>query len=381
MTGDIMSAARAALAEDRLEDAEALLRQAIGPAGAHESVLMMLARVLRGQGKITQARELQSRLVELRPGNLVYRFDLAETLLLLGEFERGWREYKYRYSLPYTLERARKMQRPRWDGKPLKGRAILIHDEQGYGDTLQFLRLVRFAAARGGRVILEVHPALLEFARRFGAQDALIARGELPPAFDVHCELMSLPDVLGLRLEDLPGPMPYLTPEPAHVAKWRQRLAGLKRPVVALVWAGTPTHVNDHNRSMRLAQFAPLGGTGASFITVQKGKAAAQAETPPFPLVNLDPEIMSFEDTAAILSLADLLVSVDSAPAHLAGALGRPVWTLLPFVPDWRWLLTREDTPWYPSMRLIRQRQRGDWAEVMGRVAGGIVEICKEGYE
>jgi hypothetical protein len=371
MTPDL----KAALAEDRLEDAEALLRQA----GAHESVLMMLARVLRGQGKITQARELQARLVELRPGNLVYRFDLAETLLLLGAFERGWREYKYRYSLPTTLERARKVQRPRWDGKPLNGRAILIHDEQGYGDTLQFLRLVRQVAARGGRVILEVHPALLPFAQRFGAQYVLIPRGALPPAFDVHCELMSLPDILGLRLEDLPGPMPYLTPEPAHVQKWQQRLAGLKRPVVALVWAGTPTHVNDHNRSMRLAQFAPLGATGASFITVQKGHAAAQPA--PFALVNLDAEITSFEDTAAILSVADLLISVDSAPAHLAGALGRPVWTLLPFVPDWRWLLTREDTPWYPSMRLFRQQRRGDWAEVMARVAAGIAAFGKEGYE
>lgn len=363
-----LRAARAAVDRGDLEGAESLLRRSI-TGSISLQVLLMLAQVLRAQGKIEECCQLQLKLVELRPGNLVFRFDFAETLLLLGRFERGWREYKYRYSLPATVELARKVQRPRWAGQRLEGKTILIHDEQGFGDTFQFLRLLRNVREYGGRIILQVHPALQPFAARLGWHDVLLVRGQLPPAFDVHCELMSLPDVLGLRLEDLPGPIPYLTPDPVFLQKWQSRLATLPRPIVAMAWAGTPTHPNDHNRSLRLAQLGPFGAAKASLISVQKGPAVAQAAIPPFNLLNLDPEITSFEDTAAILSIADLLISVDSSPVHLAGALGRPVWTLLPYVPDWRWLLAREDTPWYPTMRLFRQQQRADWTPVIAGVA------------
>jgi hypothetical protein len=363
-----LRAARAAVEHGDLEAAESMLRRSItGATSLH--VLLMLAQVLRAQGKIEECCRLQLKLVELRPGNLVYRFDLAETLLLLGRFERGWREYKYRYSLPATVDLARKVQRPRWAGQRLEGKTILIHDEQGFGDTFQFLRLLRNVREFGGRIILQVHAALRPFATRLGWHDVLLTRGQLPPPFDLHCELMSLPDVLGLRLEHLPGPIPYLTPDPLFVQKWQARLAALPRPIVALAWAGTPTHPNDHNRSLRLKQLAPFAAAKASLVTVQKGPAATQATAPPFDLLNLDPEIASFEDTAAILSIAELLVSVDSSPVHLAGALGRPVWTLLPDVPDWRWLLAREDTPWYPTMRLFRQRRRGDWTAVIAEAA------------
>jgi hypothetical protein len=365
---DPVSAAQAAIDLGQLEVAELLLRRGVS-AGASLQALLMLAQVLRASGKIEECCQLQIKLVELRPGNLVFRFDLAETLLLLGQFERGWREYKYRYSLPATVELARKIQRPRWAGQRLDGKTILIHDEQGFGDTFQFLRLLHHVRKFGGRIILQVHPALFPFAARMGCHDLLLTRGQLPPAFDLHCELMSLPDVLGLRLADLPGPMPYLAPDPVFLEKWQTRLAALPRPIVALAWAGTPTHPNDHNRSMRLEQLAPLGAAGGSFISVQKGPAVAQAAGAPFNLLNLDPEITGFDDTAAILSVANLLISVDSSPVHLAGALGRPVWTLLPFVPDWRWLLTRTDTPWYPSMQLFRQAKRGDWAPVIAQVA------------
>jgi len=365
---DPLQAARTAIDRGQLEVAENLLRRVVS-AGASLRALLMLAQVLRAQGKIAECCELQIKLVELRPGNLVFRFDLAETLLLLGQFERGWREYKYRYSLPTTIELARKVQRPRWAGQRLEGKTILIHDEQGFGDTFQFLRLLRNVREYGGRIILQVHAALQPLAARLGWHDLLLTRGQLPPAFDLHCELMSLPDVLGLRLPDLPGPIPYLAPDPAHLQKWQARLAELPRPIVALAWAGTPTHPNDRNRSLRLEQLAPLGAAKASFISVQKGPAVAQAAAAPFNLLSLDPEIAGFDDTAAILSIADLLISVDSSPVHLAGALGRPVWTLLPFVPDWRWLLGRNDTPWYPTMRLFRQAARGDWTPVIERVA------------
>jgi hypothetical protein len=339
----------------------------------------MLWPIVRRQGRIAECRAIQQMLVEAFPGDLSGRFDLSETLLLLGDFERGWREYRYRYSLPHTVMIARKVQRTRWDGRPAPGRTLLIHDEQGYGDTFQFLRLVAMAKQRSGAcVVAEINAETLPLARRgrLGADD-FVARGELPPDFDLHCELMGLPAVLGLQPSDLPGPIPYLLPDPDRLAKWRARLAELRRPVVALTWAGRPTHPNDANRSLSLATLAPLAMPGVSFVAIQKGRAAAQAASPPagMTLLSLDAEIRDFDDTAAILCVADLLISVDSSPVHLAGALGRPAWVMLPFVPDWRWLLDRSDTPWYPHHTLFRQQRRGDWPSAIAAVASRLAAL------
>ena len=182
---------------------------------------------------------------------------------------------------------------------------------------------------------------------------------------------------MGLTLADLPGQVPYLSADARRLAKWRQRLAGLPRPLVALVWAGRPSHFNDANRSLTLEQLAPLARPDVTFLSIQKGSAEVQAQNPPagMPVVPLSDEIGDFEDTAAILSIADLLISVDSSPVHLAGALGRPVWVMLPFVPDWRWLLERTDTPWYPRMRLFRQPSRGDWGAVMATLASELAQL------
>ncbi|MBP2301870.1 tetratricopeptide repeat-containing sulfotransferase family protein [Azospirillum picis] len=379
------------LREGRFEDAEALIRPHLVGGSAPLFLWRLLVQAIRPQGRLAEVRSIQQMLVEAMPGDLAGRFDLAETALLLGDFELGWREYHWRYSLPHTTRIERKIQQPRWDGRPIPGKTLLIHDEQGFGDSFQFLRLVRRAKERSGaRVILEVKSECLSLAQRAvrgaargsgqgAAQlavpplgcDEIITHGTLPPPHDVHCELMSLPMVTGLRLDDLPGTVPYLAPDPERVAKWRSRFAGLPRPLVALVWAGRPTHQNDANRSLSLATLAPLAVPGATFLALQKGPKAAEAQQPPagMSLVALDGEIKDFDDTAAILALADLLVTVDSSPAHLAGALGRPAWVLLPFIPDWRWLMDREDTPWYPSLRLFRQAARGRWDEPLARVA------------
>src|SRR5260221_9007632 len=266
-------------------------------------------------------------LVATVPGDLTARFNLAETLLLLGDFERGWREYRYRYSMPHTMMIERKVQTPRWDGRSVPGKTLLIHDEQGYGDTFQFIRMVPWARERSrARVVLEISAETLSMARRSAGFDDIIARGTLPPAFDMHCEMMSLPMAMGLKLADLPGPLPYLSADPQRLAGWQQRLAGLPRPLVALVWAGRPTHFNDANRSVALADLAPLALPGITFLSLQKGPAASQAASPPtgMSFLSLSGEIEDFEDTAAILSIADLLISVDSSTVHLAGALGRP---------------------------------------------------------
>lgn len=375
MMGDIAALeqqVRALMAQGRFTAAETLVRPLLASGAGPLPLWRLLAQTIRPQGRIAESRVIQEMLVEAVPGDLSGRFDLSETLLLLGEFERGWREYHWRYSLAHTSRIERKVQKPRWDGRRIAGQTLLIHDEQGFGDTFQFMRMVPWAKERSGaRVILEINPETLSLAKRGTGFDEIIARGTLPPAFDVHCEMMSLPMVTGLKLGDLPGPIPYLSASRKHLDKWRRRLAMLPRPLVALVWAGRPTHHNDANRSMCLADLAPLAIPGVTFLAVQKGPKAAEAETPPpgMSIVPLNGDIDDFEDTAAILSIADLLISVDSSPVHLAGALGRPAWVMLPFVPDWRWLLEREDTPWYPATRLFRQTSHGDWAGVVKRLA------------
>lgn len=361
------------IAQGRYAEAESLLKTALGGGTGPIPLWRLLVATLRNQGRPAEALPIQEMLVDNVPGDVSMRFDLAEILLLLGEFERGWREYRYRYQLPHTTRIERKVQAPRWSGQPIPGKTLLIFDEQGFGDTFQFIRMVAWAKARSqARVILEINPETAGFARRMGGFDVLTLRGELPPPFDLHCEMMSLPLAMGLKLSNLPGePMPYLSPDPERLAHWRRRLKDAKGPLVCLVWAGRPTHVNDANRSMNLARLAPLAASGATFLSIQKGPTEGAAASPPdgMTLVNLSPEIRDFEDTAAILSVADLLISVDSSPVHLAGALGRPAWVMLPYAPDWRWLVGREDTPWYPSLRLFRQSGPGDWTGVIQRMA------------
>jgi hypothetical protein len=380
--GAVEQRVRPLLNERRFAEAEALLRPYLVSGSGPLVLWRLLAAAIRPQGHIAETRAIQEMLVSYAPGDFAARFDLSETLLLLGEFERGWREYRYRYSLPHSVSIERKVQAPRWNGQPIPGKTLLIHDEQGYGDTFQFMRMVAWAKARSGaRVVLEVTPEVLPLARRTAGFDEITVRGSLPPAFDLHCEMMSLPMAMGLALGDLPGQVPYLSADPQRLAKWQQRLADLPRPLVALAWAGRPTHLNDANRSMTLAQLAPLAQPGVTFLSIQKGPAEDQVDTPPagMSLVSLSSEIHDFEDTAAILSIADLLISVDSSPVHLAGALGRPVWVMLPFVPDWRWLLNRTDTPWYPQTRLFRQAAPGDWEGMMAMTATELAQWKPQG--
>jgi hypothetical protein len=352
------------------EEAEALARSLLRGGIGSMHAWKLLASALRQQGRFEETREIQSMLVDKVPGDLATRFDLAETLLMLGEFERGWREYRYRYSLPHTVRIERKVQMPRWAGQSIMGQTLLIHDEQGFGDTFQFLRLIPQAKERSrARIILEMNPATLAFAQRMECADLTIPHGNLPPAFDFHCELMSLPMAMGLKIADLPGPMPYLKADAGRIDVWRDRLKDLPRPLVALTWAGRSTP-NPH-RSLPLTALAPLAMTGITFLSLQKGAQADEGKTPPAGMrfVNLSDEIVDFDDTAAVLSIADLLISIDSAAVHLAGALGRPAWVMLLHVADWRWSWRRQDSPWYPSLRLFRQHTPGDWAGVVKDIA------------
>lgn len=373
---DIEDRARAIVATGRGAEVEAMIRPLLANGSGPVGLWALLAQALRVQGRVAEARPIQEMLVDALPGHLPTRFDLSETLLLLGDFDRGWREYGYRYSLAHTSRIERKVQRPRWDGRAIPGQTLLIHDEQGYGDTFQFLRMVAWAKTRSqAHVVLEINHEMASLARRMAGFDAITLRGELPPPFDVHCEMMSLPMAMGLKLGDLPGdPMPYLSALPDRRAAWRQRLAPYPGFKVAILWAGRPTHMNDANRSMSLAMLAPLAQPGVTFFSIQKGPTEGDAQSPPpgMDLISLSPDIHDFEDTAAILSEVDLLISIDSSPVHLAGALGCPAWVMLPLLPDWRWLQDRDDTPWYPTVRLFRQTEWGRWDQVVSRVAAAL---------
>nr|WP_294523702.1 hypothetical protein [uncultured Rhodopila sp.] len=382
MSGGPEREIHALILSGQYEDAVARLQPMLASGTGPIVLWSLLVKALRLLGRPREALPIQRMIADSNPGNLAARFDLSEIQLLLGDFDAGWRNYRYRYSLDHTARIERKVQMPRWEGGRIEGKTLLIHDEQGYGDTFQFLRLVKLAKQRSGaRVVLQVNQETLDLARRsdLGA-DETIGNGDLPPPFQMHCELMSLPMALGLRLSDLPGlAPPYLVADPQRIERWRQRLAALPRPIVALAWAGRPTHYNDASRSVSLASLAPLAMPGVSFVTVQKGPAAAAAAPEGMALTRLSDEIAGFDDTAAILSVADVLISVDSSPVHLAGALDRPAYVMLPFVPDWRWLEQRADTPWYPRTRLFRQPRRNDWAPVLRSLANALTDLPRQG--
>ncbi len=269
------------------------------------------------------------------------------------------------------------LSEPRWDGQDLHGRTILLLYEQGLGDAIQFVRYAPLVSQRGGRAVIQCQGELVRLLRSNPDLGKVIPLGATPPPFDVQCPLVSLPFVFRTDLRTIPASVPYLHPEPGLIDSWRQQLAlssaGLN---IGLAWAGNPLFREDRTRSIELRQLVPLGAVpGVSFYSFQKSSAADQAISPPPPmkLTPLGPELHDFADTAAALSLMDLVITTDTSIAHLAGALARPVWVMLQFVPDWRWLLDRNDTPWYPTMRLFRQTSLGDWPDVIDRVAKSLL--------
>jgi len=293
--------------------------------------------------------------------------------LLRGNFAEGWPKYEARWRIGDLPPRH--FSQPQWRGEPLAGRTILLYAEQGFGDAIQFLRYVPLVIARGGQVVLEVHAPLVPLAARIPGIK-LVARGESLPAFDLQCALLSLPLAFGTKLDGIPANVPYLSPMPERVDHWAARIGQVPGVKVGIAWAGRSTHRNDHNRSIPLDRLKPLfEPAGARFFSLQVGAAARElAAIEPSAIDDLSGELIDFAETAAAIANLDLVICVDTAVAHLAGALGRPVWVLLPFPPDWRWLLGRGDSPWYPSMRLFRQRQGGDWAAVLGSVRQALAE-------
>jgi hypothetical protein len=309
------------------------------------------------------------RALALQADHAEAHFNAAMSLLTLGDYARGLPEYEWRWKRAGMSVR-KDLRRPEWRGDvPLSGKTILLHAEQGLGDTVMFCRYAPFLARAGAKVVLEVQPELKRLLACLDGVSLVVARGEPLPPFDLHCPLAGLPLACKTDFSNIPSEIPYLRAPGALIETWRPRLAG-PLPRVALAWSGRAAHANDRNRSLSLTELAPLlAADDVRFVSVQHEPRTADAERLAREprIMHLGGELTDLANTAAVLSLCDLVVCVDTSIAHVAGALGRPTFVLLPFQPDWRWTLG-ETSPWYPAMRLFRQPSPGDWTSVIARV-------------
>lgn len=349
---------RALLLQDRLTEGAAELEAvlAVRPDEADALNHLGVARQLRGDAG--GARAAWEEAIAAEPDHVDAHVNLGQLHLESGAFAEGWREFDWRLKRP---DYGRQFDCPRWQGERLDGKTILLWSEQGLGDTLQFVRYAPLVAARGGRVVLECQRPLVRLLRGIDGVAEVFEAGKAV-GFDLHAPLMSLPRVFDTRLDTIPDSVPYL-PVPRPLP-----LPNGGRCNVGLVWAGNPEHARDRHRSRPLADFAPLASIpGVALYGIQFGPAATQTPPPEMTITPLLPADPDFLDTAAAVAALDLVVSVDTAPAHLAGALGRPVWVLIDAAPDWRWMYGRDDSPWYPTMRLFRRE--GDWAHTVACVA------------
>lgn len=325
-------------------------------------------------GELGLAAGAFARAVAIDPDCAGAHVNLGVARLAAGHYADGWPEYEWRWRLPAFAGAAGRFAAPRWQGEDLAGRTILLHAEQGLGDAVQFLRFARAVADRAAQVLLEVPATLVELARSLDPRIAVFARGQTLPSFHWHCPLMSLPGRLGTELQSIPA-TPYLRADAARRALWRERLGPRRQPRIGLVWAGSPQHPDDGARSLPAAALAPLlRATPAQWVSLQVGPAAAQRAALGADVFDAAPWLASLADTAAAIAELDLVVGVDTAVMHLTGALGQPGALLLADPPDWRWLRQRADSPWYPSLRLYRQRAAGHWECAIGAVAAALAQ-------
>jgi Tfp pilus assembly protein PilF len=359
----------------RLDDAEAEYREALALDPDFADAYNNLGDVLCELRKLDESEAALRRAITLCPQHADAHLNLSLLRLLTGDFAGGWSEYEWRWqTLPLSATK-RNFAQPLWRGtEPIAGKTIFVHSEQGFGDAIQFCRYVPLLAARGARVILEVERPLQGLMRELAGAAMVIAKGDPLPDCDLQCPLLSLPWAFGTQLESIPAETPYLVAPAPAAWSWSARL-GPKlgpnpRPRIGLAWSGRPTYKNDHIRSIGLHALLPLLDTDATFVSLQKDVRSEDAALLRHrgDIAHFGDTLADFSDTAALISQLDLVISADTAVAHLAGALARPVWILLPFVPDWRWLLDRDDSPWYPTARLFRQSQSRQWHDVVAQV-------------
>lgn len=310
------------------------------------------------------------------PAHADAHWNRALVRLLEGNYAQGWPDYEWRWRSAVMRRHARNFPVPQWRGEDISGKTILIHAEQGLGDALQFCRYVPMVVARGARVVLEVHKPLRRLLGTLGGGATVVTPGEATPPFDIHCPMLSLPPAFATTVETIPAAVPYLMPDPALAAAWRAKLGPRLRPRIGVVWAGRPDNQNDTNRSMPVETLAPWLAGGVEVHCLQKDVAPAdRAWAEARDVIFHDHDLGDFADTAALATTMDVVVSVCTAVAHLAGALGLPVWVCLCFAADWRWFMSRADSPWYPTARLFRQPAPGDWATVADEVAADLRKL------
>jgi tetratricopeptide (TPR) repeat protein len=346
---------------------------------AHARAWNNRGRALQSLNRNAEAAESFGKAIALQKDYADAHFNLALTLLTLGDLAPGFAQYEWRWKRSGMTDTRRGYGRALWLGEfPLDHKTILLHAEQGLGDTIQFARYAPLLARAGARVVLEVQPELKTLLSGLEGIASCHARGESLPAFDVHCPLGSLPLACKTDATNIPAEIPYLRADEQRLAKWRPTLEGLAGKRVALSWAGHARHANDRNRSMDLELLAPLFALdGVSFVSIQRElrdkDAAVLARTPT--VRHLGGELADMADTAAVVTLADLVISVDTSVVHLAGAIGRPLWVMLPFAPDWRWTVS-SDSPWYPQARLLHQPSIGDWPSVVATLRDALAEFA-----
>ena len=325
-------------------------------------------------GDTAGARAALERALAIAPADAESHGKLALALLTDGVMPRGWHEYEWRWKCA-NYRPMPALPVPLWDGGPLRG-PLLLHAEQGFGDAIQFCRYAPLLARRGCPVVLECAPELLRlFARIEGIE--VVARGAATPPVVAHCPLMSVPARLGTTLDTIPSDVPYLAPDPKDAQRWAKRLEALgDRTRVGLVWAGNPNRINDHTRSLELSELETLiERHDVAWISLQTGGLATQAARYAGRLHDWTGELVDFAETAALIAGLDLVIAADTAVAHLAGAMGKPTWILLPVGDVWRWMLDRTDSPWYPTATLFRQSARGEWSTVVAALDGALGDL------
>lgn len=370
----------------RPEDAVACVERATEVAPGAAIVHANLGLVLAQCGREEDAVTAYARALELKPAYAEARWNMAQLLLGLGRYAEGWQMFEARWQLAKYARQRPAAPFPQWSGEELRGKRLFVHSEQGFGDTMQFLRFVEPAAERGAEVVLHVPKALLKLAATLRGVARLDVLGAPVPECDYVCPVMSLPRGFRTTVETIPRRIPYVAAEASGIAAWRRRLDPDAVRHVGLVWAsgispalGKGFMASARARSLPLAALGALGSVrGVRFYSLQKGPPAAEAAVPPADLRLLDwsNELHDFIDTAALICALDLVVTCDTSIAHLAGALGRPVWVLVNTPSSWRWLRKRNDSPWYPTMRLFRQESAGEWASPVSEARAALQDLA-----
>jgi tetratricopeptide (TPR) repeat protein len=365
---------------DQLEEAIRCWQRTLQLNPGHQDAYNNLGVAFQDKHELKKAQTCFQKVIQNNPDFSEAHWNKSLCHLLAGSFSEGWNEYQWRFQIKEIFNN-RHFSQPLWEGGPLLGKKILLYAEQGLGDTIQFIRYIPLVVKQGGRVLVECQEDLVSLLESIEGIELLIKQGQPLPGFDVQCPLLNLPLNFKMSLEDIPASIPYLSVNPALIEKWRDLLASDRADIkIGLVWAGRPTHKKDRKRSLSLEAFDRLSDLpGITYYSLQKGEAAQQLRNISGSLkpINVSEKLVDFTETGALIENLDLIITVDTAVAHLAGALGKPVWTLLPYSPDWRWLLDREDSPWYPSMRLFRQPSPGDWDSVIHSVHDCLLKITK----